>query len=232
MIFCQQCFIIGNDMGFGDNVNLLFVASANIVQLGHVYISSNTKLHRSSLKSITCGYAVMLVKFRDAMRYFKQIVYIRHRKHLRQKAWWRKILNYHMIHRWLSRRWLTHWVYYSHALSHRHYTLDKHDANMVVKARKRQFIIANVKGRFIMGATWRTLVNSYVIASMLEKFPLCLFSRYSDVIMSAMASEATARWFAQPFVQSQITENTNVLRHWTLWAEFTGERWIPLTNEQ
>ena len=38
------------------------------------------------------------------------------------------------------------------------------------------------------------------------------------------------RLFAQMFVQPQIKENIKALRHWPLWGEFTGDRWIPLTN--
>ena len=29
------------------------------------------------------------------------------------------------------------------------------------------------------------------------------------------------------FVQAQIKENIKALRHWPLWGEFTGDRWIP-----
>ena len=38
--------------------------------------------------------------------------------------------------------------------------------------------------------------------------------------------------FAQPFVQAQIKENIKAPRHWPLWGEFTGDRWIPLTEGQ
>ena len=36
--------------------------------------------------------------------------------------------------------------------------------------------------------------------------------------------------FTQPFVQAQIKENIKALRHWPLWGEFTGDRWIPRTQ--
>ena len=46
-----------------------------------------------------------------------------------------------------------------------------------------------------------------------ERFP------YSDVIMSAMASQITgARLFTQPFVQAQINENVKTPRQWPLWG--------------
>ena len=38
--------------------------------------------------------------------------------------------------------------------------------------------------------------------------------------------------FIQPFIQTQITENTKAQRHWPLCGEFTGDRWIPRTNGQ
>ena len=37
-----------------------------------------------------------------------------------------------------------------------------------------------------------------------------------------------ASWlFTQPFIQAQIKENIKAPRHWPLWGEFTGDRWIP-----
>ena len=41
-----------------------------------------------------------------------------------------------------------------------------------------------------------------------------------------------SRLFTQPFIQAQIKENIKVPRHWPLWGEFTGDRWIPRTNDQ
>ena len=38
--------------------------------------------------------------------------------------------------------------------------------------------------------------------------------------------------FTQPFIQAQIKENIQALRHWPLWGEFTGDRWIPHTKGQ
>ena len=39
-----------------------------------------------------------------------------------------------------------------------------------------------------------------------------------------------SRVFSQPFVQAQIKETIKVPRHWPLWGESTGDRWIPLTS--
>ena len=37
----------------------------------------------------------------------------------------------------------------------------------------------------------------------------------------------TSRLFAQPYVQALIKENTKAPRHWPLWGESIGDRWIP-----
>ena len=36
----------------------------------------------------------------------------------------------------------------------------------------------------------------------------------------------------QPFDQAWIKENIKAPRHWPLWGEFTGDRWIPPTKSQ
>ena len=51
--------------------------------------------------------------------------------------------------------------------------------------------------------------------------------------MSAMALKSPAsRLFIKPFIQAQIKENIKAPRHWPLWGEFTGHRWIPRTKDQ
>ena len=35
------------------------------------------------------------------------------------------------------------------------------------------------------------------------------------------------RLYTQSFIQAQIKENIKAPRHWPLWGEFTGDRWIP-----
>ena len=51
--------------------------------------------------------------------------------------------------------------------------------------------------------------------------------------MGMMASQVTnLTLFTQPFIQAQNKENTKAPRHWPLRGEFTGDRWIPLTNGQ
>ena len=41
-----------------------------------------------------------------------------------------------------------------------------------------------------------------------------------------------SRLFTQPFIQAEIKENIKAPRHWPLWGEFTGDRWIPRTKGQ
>ena len=55
---------------------------------------------------------------------------------------------------------------------------------------------------------------------------------YSDVIMSAVASQITSVLFTQPFVQAHIKENIKVPPYWPLWGEVTGDRLIPRTKGQ
>ena len=51
--------------------------------------------------------------------------------------------------------------------------------------------------------------------------------------MSAMASQITGVVIVYPtFVQAQIEENIKAPRHWPLWGESTGDRWIPRTKGQ
>ena len=54
---------------------------------------------------------------------------------------------------------------------------------------------------------------------------------YSDVIMGAIASHITGISIVYSTVYSGANQRKHkALRHWPLWGEFTGERWIPLTR--
>ena len=55
-----------------------------------------------------------------------------------------------------------------------------------------------------------------------------LFMHYNDVIMGMIASQITSL----TIVQTQIKENIKALCQWPLCGEFTGDRWIPHTNDQ
>ena len=51
--------------------------------------------------------------------------------------------------------------------------------------------------------------------------------------MDAKASQITSLTIVYSTVyQAQIEENIKALRHWPLWGEFTGVRWIPHTKGQ
>ena len=54
---------------------------------------------------------------------------------------------------------------------------------------------------------------------------------YNDVIMGVMAFHITDVSIVYSTVCSG-TENTKAPRHWSLWGEFTGHRWIPRTRGQ
>ena len=55
-------------------------------------------------------------------------------------------------------------------------------------------------------------------------------SHHSDVILDAMACQSTSFTIVySTFIQAQIKENIEALRHWPLCREFTGHRWIPRT---
>ena len=46
--------------------------------------------------------------------------------------------------------------------------------------------------------------------------------------MSTMASQITSLTIDE----AQIKKNIKALRHWPLWREYTGDRWIPHTKGQ
>ena len=43
---------------------------------------------------------------------------------------------------------------------------------------------------------------------------------------------SASRLFTQAFIQAQIKENIKAPRHWPLWGEVTGDRWISRTKGQ
>ena len=63
----------------------------------------------------------------------------------------------------------------------------------------------------------------------------------NDVLSARCHITVTSQWvrwrlkspaFTQVFIQAQIKENIQAPRHWPLWCEFTGDRWIPRTKGQ
>ena len=55
---------------------------------------------------------------------------------------------------------------------------------------------------------------------------------YSDVIMSAMASQFTCVSVVFSTFCADVEENIKAPRHLPLWGEFTGDQWIPRTKGQ
>ena len=65
-----------------------------------------------------------------------------------------------------------------------------------------------------------------------------------DILMPSRCITVTSKWarrhfklpasrlFAQSFIQAQIKGNIEAPRHWPLWGEFTGDRWICRTKGQ
>ena len=48
--------------------------------------------------------------------------------------------------------------------------------------------------------------------------------------MSAKASQITSLTIVYSTVEAQFKENIKAPRHWPLWGEITGDRWIPRTK--
>ena len=56
---------------------------------------------------------------------------------------------------------------------------------------------------------------------------------YNDVTMGAIASQITSLTIVYSIVYSDADQrNIKAPRHWPLYGEFTGDRWIPRTNGQ
>ena len=62
--------------------------------------------------------------------------------------------------------------------------------------------------------------------------PTCV-THYIDVSMGAMASQITSPTCLQNrLLEAEIKEHIKAPRHWPLWGELTGDRWIPRTTGQ
>ena len=56
---------------------------------------------------------------------------------------------------------------------------------------------------------------------------------YNDVTMDVIASQITSLTVVYSTVYSDADQrNIKAPRHWPVWGEFTGDRWIPRTNGQ
>ena len=104
---------------------------------------------------------------------------------------------------------------------------------------KRQFPIAVIKYRTTLQGkcTVYRMVCWLSKPSQICQWCVCVkpfhIKHDNDVTMSSMASQITnPPIVTQPFIQARIKENIKALRHWPLWAEYTGDRWIPRTKGQ
>ena len=65
------------------------------------------------------------------------------------------------------------------------------------------------------------------------------YSNISDAIFITVPSNwvrcrpksSTSQLFTQPFIQARNKEIVKALLHWSLWGDFTGDRWIPLPQK-
>ena len=59
------------------------------------------------------------------------------------------------------------------------------------------------------------------------------FSRhYSDITIGDIASQITSVSIVYSTVSSGVHKKIKAPRHWPLWGEFTGDRWISRTKGQ
>ena len=97
----------------------------------------------------------------------------------------------------------------------------------------RHYGIANIH-RQLLGCSFGRYLRSWLVRQQLQKIQerkrkfIILTSKYARWHLKSPAS----RLFTQPFIQAQIKENIKASRHWPLWEEFTGDRWIPRTKGQ
>ena len=77
---------------------------------------------------------------------------------------------------------------------------------------------------------WEKMLYMLYILSLAE---ILFNNHYNDVIMSAMTSQIISLTIIySTLIPAQMKENIKALRHWPLWGEFTGDRWIPHTKGQ
>ena len=93
--------------------------------------------------------------------------------------------------------------------------------------------MVKLQGKYVLSRKYIKKRPENAICSGFNVDELSSLSHYTDVIMGTMVSQITSSpLFAQPLVQVQIKENIKAPRHWPLWGEITGDRWIPRTKGQ
>ena len=65
---------------------------------------------------------------------------------------------------------------------------------------------------------------------MVSTTPMMIIITMPPLLAQGRLKSPVSRLFTQPFVHAQITETTKAPRHWPLWGEITGYRWIPRTK--
>ena len=76
---------------------------------------------------------------------------------------------------------------------------------------------------------WHPLFLWMTVTWIKNRVPVGLYITVTSQGVRWRDKSPASRLFIQPFVQAQIKENIKAPRHWPLWGEFTGHRWIPLT---
>ena len=89
----------------------------------------------------------------------------------------------------------------------------------------RYFIIDRNSGQY---ATVRSDLYVPLFTYVFHFYDISMTSKWARWRLKSAAS----RSFTQLFIQAQVNENIKTPRHWPLWGEFTGDRWIPRTNGQ
>ena len=114
---------------------------------------------------------------------------------------------------------LTHWDRATHIWV-RKLTIIGSDNGL--SPRRRQAIIWTKAGIFLIGPLWTNF------GKIIIEIYICLLMHYNDVLMGAMVSQIARRTIVYSTVYSGADQrNTKAPRHWPLWGEFTGDRWIP-----
>ena len=76
---------------------------------------------------------------------------------------------------------------------------------------------------YVLTSSCNHKINFYIIGYMEQCAIVALRWRHNG---------RDVRLFTQQFIRAPIKENIKAPRHWPLYGEFTGDRWIPRTNGQ
>ena len=88
------------------------------------------------------------------------------------------------------------------------------------------FVLISISQQSLQQTAWPHYMFVWVC------FPSCCVTAATSQWARWRLKSPAYRLFTQPFVQAQTKEDTKALRHWPLWGEFIGDRWIPRTQGQ